>query len=197
MSREITFVVSRTLLHDHVRRLSRSRAAEDHVRRFSNLVSRSRSSTLEIPSCRSRSMFLVMVSHRELIAPEVVRACRCLVYMYEGSTHLRWLVVQMLFVYGDILPFATNIAGARLLRVVVLCMCKCVCKCMCMSCAGASAGAGACAVQVQLQVMCGVCACTRCGFFFMCLLQHSVGLFFVRQFLRTFLSLSTLRVFFF
>ena len=166
MSREITFVVSRTLLHDHVRRLSRSRAAEDHVRRFSNLVSRSRSSTLEIPSCRSRSMFLVMVSHRELIAPEVVRACRCLVYMYEGSTHLRWLVVQMLFVYGDILPFATNIAGARLLRVVVLCMCKCVCKCMCMSCAGASAGAGACAVQVQLQVMCGVCACTRCGFFF-------------------------------
>ena len=95
-------------------------------------------------------MFLVMVSHRELIAPEVVRACRYLVYMYEGSTHLRWLVVQVLFVYGDILPFATNIAGARLLRVVVLCMCKCVCKCM--SC------------HVQVQVLVQVHVLCRCSF---------------------------------
>ena len=149
-------------------------------------------STLEIPSCCSRSLFLVIVSHRELIAPEVVRACRYCVYMYKGSTHLRWLVVQVLFVHGGILPFATNSAGARLLRVVVLCMCNCVCKCMCMSCAGAGAGAGA--VQVQLQVMCGVCACTRC-IFFMCLLQHLVRLFFVRQLLCTFLGLSTIGFF--
>ena len=190
MSWKITFVVSRARLHNHVRRLSRSPAAEDHIRRLSNSVTRSRWSTLKIPSCCSRSLFLVIVSNRELIAPEVDRACRYWVYMYEGSTHLRWLVVQVLFVHGGILPFATNSAGARLLRVVVLCMCKCMCKCMCMSCAGASAGAGAGAVQVQLQVMCGVCG-VRDVDFFMCLLQHLERLFFcVTVFVYIFKSLN-------
>ena len=48
----------------------------DLVRRLSILVSRSRSSTLDLASCCSRSLFLVIVSHREPIVPEVVRACR-------------------------------------------------------------------------------------------------------------------------
>ena len=123
--------------------------SEDNVCRLSNSVTRSRSSTLEIPSCCSHSLFVVIVSHRELIAPEVVRACRYWVYMYEGSTHLRWLVVQVLFVHGGILPFATNSAGACLLQVVVLCMCS------------ACASACACHVQVQVQVQVQVlCMCS-------------------------------------
>ena len=33
--------------------------------------------------------------------------------------------------HGGALPFALHGAGARLLRVIVLCMCKCMFKCMC------------------------------------------------------------------
>jgi hypothetical protein len=147
MSRKIMFVVSRNsatrsrLSTLEIPSCWRSRLS------FLKLVSQSRLSTLKIPSCRSRLLFLVMFLHREFIAPAVVRACRYLVYMYGGSTHLRLLVVQVLFIHGGILPFATNIASARLLRVVLLCMCKCMCKWTCMSCAGA--------VQVQGHVLCG------------------------------------------
>ena len=42
-----------------------------------------------------------------------------------GVHHLILLVVQVLFIRGGILPFATIIASARLLYVVLLCMCMC------------------------------------------------------------------------
>ena len=50
----------------------------DLVRCLSISLSRSGSSTLDLDlaSCWSRSLFLEIVSHREPIAPEIVRACR-------------------------------------------------------------------------------------------------------------------------
>ena len=51
---------------------------------------------------------------------------------------------------GDILPFAINSAGPRLLRVVVLCMCKCMCMCRCKCVCSAGAASGD--------------VCTRCRF---------------------------------
>ena len=95
------------------------------------------------------------------MAPEVVRACRYLVHMYEESTHLRWLVMQVLGFMATycLLPF--------IVLVHIFCeslCCACACACACASaCAGACASA--CAVQVQLQVMCDVSACTSCRFF--------------------------------
>ena len=81
--------------------------------------------------------------------------CRYLVHMYEESTHLRWLVVQ-------VLGFVATYCLLPLKVPVHVC-----CELLCCACASACAGAGAsaCAVQVQLQVMCGVRACTRCRFF--------------------------------
>ena len=73
----------------------------------------------------------------------------------EESTHLRWLVVQVLGYMAAycLLPFMVP---------VHVC-----CELLCCACASACASscASACAVQVQLQVMCDVCACTRCRFF--------------------------------
>ena len=76
-------------------------------------------------------------------------------YMYEESTHLRWLVVQVLGFMATycLLPLIVPVHGC--------------CELLCCACASACAcaGASACAVQVQLQVMCDVRACTRCRFF--------------------------------
>ena len=75
--------------------------------------------------------------------------------MYEESTHLRWLVVQVLYFMATscLLPLILPVHGC--------------CELSCCACANACAcaGAGAGAAQVQLQVMCGVRACTRCRFF--------------------------------
>ena len=76
-------------------------------------------------------------------------------YMYEESTHLRWLVVQVVGFMAAycLLPF----------MVLVHVSCGLLC-CACAS-ACANACASVCAVQVQLQVMCGVCAFTSCKIF--------------------------------
>ena len=70
---EITFVVSR--------------GSATHTRLLILKIPgfwRSRSSSLEIPGPHSRSLFLVMFSHRELVSPAVVRVCRYLLYCTGG-----------------------------------------------------------------------------------------------------------------
>ena len=78
-------------------------------------------------------------------------------HMYEESTHLRWLVVQ-------VLGFMATYCLLPLIVPLHVC-CELLCCACASACARACAGASACAVQVQLQVMCGVRACTRCRFF--------------------------------
>ena len=79
-------------------------------------------------------MFLKEVTHRESIAPEVVRTCRYYGHTYENSTHLRLLVVQVLSIMATyyLLPFMMSLHVG--------------CKLLCCACANA------CAVQVQVQL---------------------------------------------
>ena len=81
-----------------------------------------------------------------------------LVHMYEVSTHLRLLVVQVLCIMAAycLLPFMMSLHVC--------------CELLCCACAGAHA------VQVRLPVLCvhvrGAGVCT--GIFFVCLLQHLI-----------------------
>ena len=71
-------------------------------------------------------MFLKVVTHRESIAPEVVRTLQILSAHVQGF-HTPEIVSRAgsLF-HGGILPFAFHDVIACVLRVIVLCMCKCM-----------------------------------------------------------------------
>ena len=106
-------------------------------------------------------------------------------YMYEESTHLRWLVVQVLYFMATycLLPLLVSVHGC--------CELACCASASACACACAGAGAGASAVQVQLQVMCGVSACKRCKFFHVSIATF-IKVIFGRQLLCTLLGLSTI-----
>ena len=65
------------------------------------------------------------VPHTALDTPAIVRACRYCTVL--GSSHLRLLVVQVLCVYGGILPFAFVL---RVCRYYELCFVHVHVKCM-------------------------------------------------------------------
>ena len=121
---------------------------------------RSRSSTLEVPGSHSCLLFLVMFSHRELVAPAIVRICMYLVYCTGGpppeivscaGAFYSWRHLAFCHYYCQC-TVAVSCVAVHVqvhVQVHVHVMCRC------------SAGAGAWAVRVQLQVMCGVCECTR------------------------------------
>ena len=96
--------------------------------------SQSRSHSSFLARCWSRSLILEVVTNRESIAPEVVRACRYYVHTYEDSTHMRLLVVQVL-----------SIMAAYCLLSFMISLHVC-CELFCCACASA------CAVQVQVQI---------------------------------------------
>ena len=123
--------------HVHVRRLSSSRST--WIVTF--VVSRDRHPDSFDDSRVSRPLgvtFVVSrdpVPHTALDTPAIVRAYRYCTVL--GSSHLRLLVVQVLCVFGDVLPFAFGLRAyiyyeLCFVHVQVMCMCRCLCKCMCM-----------------------------------------------------------------